>query len=142
MKTETKLEDSIDGKTLDRIEKNIMYRLGNGIKINNMEEAIQVLFDRDYLDKKQIFVPEYFLAETPYDWETFCEMLETRANEENFSVEDMKQWESQKNKIRQEAVERNAYDTLKDFYKNHNDQEFVVLHGYELMDLTEGATYQ
>ena len=140
IRNETKLEDSIDSETLDRIEENIKYRLGNGIKINNMKEAIEELFTRDYLDKNQIFVPEYFLSETPYDWGAFCEMLETRANNENLSVEEMEHLESKMQQIRQEAVERNAYETLKDFFKNHREQEVTVLHGYELMDLTDGAT--
>ena len=38
-----------------------------------MRKAIEELFTRDYRDKTQIFVPEYFLAETPYDWKTFCD---------------------------------------------------------------------
>ena len=63
----------------------------------------------------------------------------TRANDENFSLEERKEWESKMQHIRQESAGRSAYDTLKEFYKTHEDQEVTVLHGYELMDKTDGA---
>ena len=136
---EKKLEEIINEEILEKIKQNTTFRLGNAIEKNDLEEAIEELFNRDYKDKKQIFVPEYFLAETPYDWKTFVELLEAIKNDQNFSNEEKEYWESKRENIRREALERNVYDSLKNFFYDNKDQEVLVLHGYELMDLTEGT---
>ena len=119
------------------------FRLGNAIVKDRLEEAINALHERDIKQKqKQIYIPELFIGETPFDYDKLCEQLNARANDENFSDKEKEHWVSKKENIKQEAVERNAYETLKDFFKNDEDHEVSVFHGYELMDLTEGAAYQ
>ena len=116
IENQTKLEDKFKKNTMDRIMKNITYRLGNAIEVKNLEEAIEKLFKRDYENKKQIFVPEYFLAETPYDWKTFCDLLNARVDDKDFSEEERIRRNSEKEKIKREAIERNAFETLQSYF--------------------------
>ena len=50
---------------LDRIRKHITYYMGNAVQHNFLIEAVETLYNRDYKDKKQIFVPECFLTKCP-----------------------------------------------------------------------------
>ena len=64
-----KLKDWIDGEEDEsreaiwaKIRKNITYYLGNAVQFASLRKAAEFLFERDYKDKKQIFVPEVFLT--------------------------------------------------------------------------------
>ena len=41
--------------------------------------------------------------------------------------------------IEGEKLEKNVYETLKSYFESHADQEVVVLHGYEIVDLDKLA---
>ena len=44
-----------------KIRKNMTFYLGNGSQYASLRLAANALFERDYKDKKQIFVPVKFL---------------------------------------------------------------------------------
>ena len=67
---EPKLKDWIDDEEdetrksiWNKIRKNMYkYYLGNNVEFASFRKAAEFLFNRDYKDKKQIFVPEVFLT--------------------------------------------------------------------------------
>ena len=143
---EPKLRDWIDCEldenqqpVLERIRKNISYFLGNAIEHTLLSKAAETLFNRDYKNNKQIFVPECFLTKDPTMIEKKKEKLEKllaeRTTTGNLTPEEAKKWRCKIKTLEGEAVEKTVYDTLKSFYKLNSDQEVLVLHGYEIMDL-------
>ena len=44
-------------------------------------------------------------------------------------------WRCRLNTIEGELLEKNVFDTLKKYFSLHSDQQVLVLHGYEVMDL-------
>merc|ERR1712051_1091117 len=64
-KLKEKIETLIEKPILERIKTNIVYRLGNAIEEQKLIAAVEALFNRDYKEKKQIFVPEHFLTKIP-----------------------------------------------------------------------------
>ena len=124
---------------LDRIRKNITYYLGNAVEFHLLSKAAETLFNRDYKDKKQIFVPECFISKNPeilfYEKEELEKLLKT------MSDDDMSKAEKGKMRCRiktmeGEALEKNVYDTLKSYFQRHSGQHVLVIHGYEIMDLS------
>ena len=140
-----KLEDLIDCEfdenrqpILDRIRKNITYYLGNAVEFHLLSKAAETLFNRDYKDKKQIFVPECFISKNPeilfYEKEELEKLLKT------MSDDDMSKAEKGKMRCRiktmeGEALEKKVYDTLKSYFQRHSGQHVLVIHGYEIMVL-------
>ena len=53
---EKKLEEIINEEILEKIKQNTTFRLGNAIEKNDLEEAIEELFNRDYKDKKRLLL--------------------------------------------------------------------------------------
>ena len=49
----------------ERVRKNISYYLGNEEQTTKLSEATDILFDRDYRGKKQIFAPDIFITKDP-----------------------------------------------------------------------------
>ena len=118
----------------DRIRKNITYYLGNGVKTRLLSEAAERLFNRDYKNKKQIIVPEFFISKNPAMLFTEKEELEKRLENPNLSTQDKLKWKSRLKTISGEPSEKNLYDCLRNYFAN-NDQTILVLHGYKIMSL-------
>jgi hypothetical protein len=138
-KCSKKIIDRISEAIKGKIEKNMRFRLGNAIVKDKLEEAVNALYERDFQEKNPIFIPELFIPDTPFDYDNLCEQLNAREDDENFSEEDKKHWNSKKEKMKREATERNVYELLKNFFESHNDHEVLMLHGYELMDTEHDA---
>ena len=124
---------------LDRIRKNITYYLGNAVEFHLLSKAAETLFNRDYKDKKQIFVPECFLSKNPeflfYEKEELKKFLDTMSDDD-MSKKEKGKMGSRINTMEGEALEKKVYDTLKSYFQHHSDQHILVIHGYEIMDLT------
>ena len=67
-----KIKDWIDDEDSEahqpiqnKIRKNLTYYLGNSVQYASLRKAADGLFERDYKDKKQIFVPEVFFTKDP-----------------------------------------------------------------------------
>ena len=135
--TPVDMEKRVSKRILKKIKKNInCFCLGNAIKTNDLKSAVELLFKRDYHNKTQIFVPNYFIGEAPFDEEKLCSKLEERANDEHFSEEEKEHWNSKLIAAKREATERIVYELLRKFYEKRED-EFLVLHGYKLMEMDD-----
>ena len=140
-----KLKDWIDGEEDEsreaiwaKIRKNITYYLGNAVQFASLRKAAEFLFNRDYKDKKQIFVPEVFLTKDPElifrEKEELERLLKT--------MPDGKEKENLRNRLKTiegEKLEKNVFDTLKSYFESNGNQEVLVLHGYEIADLDKLA---
>jgi hypothetical protein len=150
---EPKLKDWIDDeedKTREaiwnKIRKNMYkYYLGNNVEFASFRKAAEFLFNRDYKNKKQIFVPEVFLTKLPEmilnDKKQVEELLKSM-NDDGLSAEEKKEKEKLKCRLKTiegEVIEKKVYDTLKAYYESHSDQEVLVIHGYEIADLEKLA---
>ena len=142
---ERKLEEWIDCEfdearkpILDRIRNNITYYLGNAVEITRLSKAAEALFNRDYKDKKQIFVPEFFLTKDPtmiyQEKERLEKLLEDRKRAGDLSPKEEGKWRCKIKTLEGEILEKTVYDTLKAYFRTHDNQQVLVLHGYELMD--------
>ena len=139
---DTKLEDIIDCEfdekrqpILDRIRKNITYYMGNAVQHNSLIEAAETLYNRDYKDNNQIFVPECFLTKCPIMIANETKKLKDLLNVmDDISDVEKGMWKTRLNNIEGDLVEKRVYDTLKTFFKG--DQQVLVLHGHEFMDLS------
>ena len=98
--------DQVEDEILARIKKNIKFCLGHAVETNKLKDAMNKLFIRDYQDKKQIFVPQFFLPD---------------------------HLNSIKDNIASKAAEKNVYWTLQNFFKNCEDQEVLVLNRHDLV---------
>ena len=140
-----KLKDWIDGEEDEsreaiwaKIRKNITYYLGNAVQFASLRKAAEFLFDRDYKGKKQIFVPEVFFSKDP-------EMIFNEKAELEELIKTMPDGKEKENlrcrlvTIEGEKLEKNVYETLKGYYESHADEEVIVLHGYEIVDLDKLA---
>ena len=140
-----KLKDWIDcevddnGKPiLEKIRQNITYHLGNAMQVKKLSDVADALFDRDYKEKKQIFVPEIFLTKNPKlmfnDAENLNRQIKTSTD---YPKAKLDKWRGEVTHIKGEALEKTVYDTLKSFFQQpeNKNQEVLVLHGYEIMDL-------
>ena len=150
LKPRSKLKDWIDDeeeignrKTIkNKIKTNLYsYYLGNNVEFASFKKAATFLFNRDYKDKKQIFVPEVFLTKIPkmilHEKEQVEKKLEAM-NDDELSAEEKKEKENLKERLKTiegEMIEKKVYDTLKAYYKSDSDQEVLIIHGYELADL-------
>ena len=140
-----KLKDWIDGEEDEsreaiwaKIRKNITYYLGNAVQFASLRKAAEFLFNRDYKDKKQIFVPEVFLTKDPELIYNEKEELERLLK----TIPDGKEKENLRSRLKTlegEKLEKKVYDTLKSYFESHRDQEVLVLHGYEIADLDKLA---
>ena len=101
----------------DRIRNNISFHLGNNEKTSKLSEAASKLFQRDYRDMKQIFVPEIFLTKHP----KMISAEELDKQLENLSVKpkDAEKWRQLKNTYLGEPLEKNLYEGLKKYFNNH-----------------------
>ena len=139
-KLKEKIESLIEKPILERIKTNIVYRLGNAIEEQRLLDAVEALFNRDYKEKKQIFVPEQFLTKIPkmmfHDSKGLFEKLAERMKLEKHFPQ-MGKWQGLKANVDGEALEKKVYTTLKDYFQKpeHKDEQVLVLHGYEIMDL-------
>ena len=141
-----KLEDLIDCEfdearqpILDKIRKNITYCLGNAVEFTLLSKAAEALFNRDYKDKKQIFVPECFLTKDPtmifQEKENLEKLLEDKKRAGHLSKQEEGKWRCKIKSLAGEILEKTVYDTLKTYFHTHHSQQVLVLHGYEIMDL-------
>ena len=137
-----KLEEWIDYESdfkkqpiVARIRKNISYYLGNAEQTFKLSEAATKLFNRDYEGKKQIFVPEIFLTKHPGMIFTEKTVLDEKLTNPNLTKEEVGKLRCQANTVSGESLEKNVFDSLKEYFNNHSDQEVLVLHGYEVMEL-------
>ena len=152
---EPKLKDWIDNEEDEtheaiwsKIRKNLhKYYLGNNVEFASFRKAAEFLFNRDYKDKKQIFVPEVFLTKAPemifYEKEQVEELLKSMCDD-NLSASEKKEKEKLKNRLKTiagEVIEKKVYEALKGYYEWHDDQ-VLVLHGYEIADLEELAKHK
>ena len=137
----TKLEYIIDCEVdenrqpiLDRIRKNITCYMGNGVLHDSLSKAAETLFNRDYKDKKQIFVPECFLPKDPqmifYEKDKLEDLINVR---DDISPKEKGRYRTRRLGIAGDKLEQRAYDTLKTFFQG--DQQVLVLQGFDLMDL-------
>ena len=117
--TSEKLEKRMSKGILKKIKKNVKFCLGNAIKTDKLKYACDQLFKRDYLNKKQIFVPNYFIGEAHFDEKIFCSKLDERATDEHFSNEEKEYWNSKLKASKREATERILYELLREFYEKH-----------------------
>ena len=143
---EPKLKDWIDDEENEirqpiqnRIKKNITYYLGNAIETASIRKAAETLFNRDYKGKKQIFVPEVFLTKDPsliyHEKQELEKLLAARVADETINDKMKEKWRCRMKTIEGEVLEKDVYDTLKKYFKSHPEQEVLVLHGYEILDL-------
>ena len=137
-----KLEDWIDFELddnrqpiRDRIRKNISYHLGNAEQTFKLSEAASKLFKRDYEGKGQIFVPETFLTKSPKMIFTEKSILEEKLQNPILSEKEAGKWRAHERTVSGESLEKNLYHGLKEYFYNHKDQEVLVLHGNEIMEL-------
>ena len=88
---DVKIKDWIDDENntfrqpiRNKILENISYYLGNAIQFASLRKAADALFERDYKDMKQIFVPEFFLTKDPsmihYEKLELEKLLASRSN--------------------------------------------------------------
>ena len=154
LKPRSKLKDWIDDeeeignrKTIkNKIKTNLYsYYLGNNVEFASFKKAATFLFNRDYKDKKQIFVPEVFLTKIPkmilHEKEQVEKKLEAM-NDDELSEEEKKEKEKLKERLKTiegEVIEKKVYHALKDYFKSHSDQEVLVIHGYEFAELDKLA---
>ena len=138
-------EDETRKSIWNKIRKNMYkYYLGNNVEFASFRKAAEFLFNRDYKDKKQIFVPEVFLTKAPemifYEKEQVEELLKSMSDD-NLSASEKKEKEKLKNRLKTiagEAIEKKVFEALKGYYEWHDDQ-VLVLHGYEIADLEKLA---
>ena len=141
-----KLKDWIDGDEdedrqpiWNKIRKNLTFYLGSAIEFASLRRAAEALFQRDYKDKKQIFVPEYFLSKDPsliFLEKQKLEILLAARTDDDMTTKEKRKWESRLKTIEGEKLEKNVYDSLNTYFKeSYPDQEILVLHGYEIADL-------
>ena len=148
-----KLKDWIDDEKdetrksiWNKIRKNMYkYYLGNNVEFASFRKAAEFLFNRDYKDKKQIFVPEVYLTKAPeiifYEKKQIEELIKAMSDE-NLSKQEKTEKEKLKSRLKTiagEEIEKKVYDTLKAYYELHDDQQVLVLHGYEIADLEKLA---
>ena len=113
-----KLKDWIDGEEDEsreaiwaKIRKNITYYLGNAVQFASLRKAAEFLFNRDYKDKKQIFVPEVFLTKDPELISNEKEDLERLLK----TLPDGKKKANLRNRLKSiegEKLEKNVFDAL------------------------------
>ena len=142
---EPKIKDWIDDEDSEvyqpvqnKIRTNLTYYLGNSIRYASLRKAADTLFERDYKNKKQIFVPEVFFSKDPsmiYHEKQKLEKLLASRKDDDMTEEDVKKWRCRLNTIEGEKIEKNLYDTLKRYFLSHPDQQVLVLHGFEILDL-------
>ena len=139
-------EDETRKSIWNKIRKNMYkYYLGNNVEFASFRKAAEFLFNRDYKGKKQIFVPEVFLTKAPemiFHEKKEVEELLKAMNDDNLSPQEKKEKEKLKARLKTiagEAIEKKVYDTLKAYYGLDDDQELLILHGYELADLEKLA---
>ena len=135
-------EDETRKSIWNKIRKNMYkYYLGNNVEFASFRKAAEFLFNRDYKGKKQIFVPEVFLTKAPemiFHEKKEVEELLKAMSDDNLSPQEKKEKEKLKARLKTiagEAIEKKVYDTLKAYYGLDDDQELLILHGYELADL-------
>ena len=143
-KLKDKIKNEIEDPILERVKENIKYRLGNAIEFSStstqskLNNAIDALFNRDYKEKKQIFVPELFLTKNSkmmfHGSKEYKETLAKRIEQDpDFSKKQKKPdsdkefvpktaWECQNANVEGEALEKTVYDALKSFFQG----EFTI----------------
>ena len=108
-KLKEKIESLIEKPILERIKTNIVYRLGNAIEEQRLIDAVEALFNRDYKEKKQIFVPEHFLTKISkmmfHDSKGLFEKLAERMKLEK-QFPQMGKWQGLKANVDGEALEK------------------------------------
>ena len=107
----------------------------NKLPCIKLSEAADRLFNRDYKQNKQIFVPEVFITKTPTMIFNEKERLEQILQNPNLSEQEKVKWRCRVANIEGELLEKNVYDVLKKYFNSHKDQKVLILHGYEIMDL-------
>ena len=143
---EPKLKDWIDDEENEirqpiqnRIKKNITYYLGNAIETASIKKAAETLFKRDYEGKKQIFVPEVFLTKDPsliyHEKQELEKLLAAREADDTINDKMKGKWRCRMKTIEGEVLEKDVYDSLKKYFQSHPEEEVLVLHGYEILDL-------
>ena len=132
-------ENEIRQPIQNRIKKNITYYLGNAIETASIRKAAETLFKRDYEGKKQIFVPEVFLTKDPslifHEKQELEKLLAARETDDTINDKMKEKWRCKMKTIEGEVLEKNVYDTLNKYFLSHPEQEVLVLHGHEILDL-------
>ena len=136
-KLKEKIESLIEKPILERIKTNIVYRLGNAIEEQRLIDAVEALFNRDYKEKKQIFVPEHFLTKTPKMMFHDAKGLSDKLDKIGKTFPKKMEWQGLKANVEGEDFEKKVYKTLKAYFQKpeRKDEQVLVLHGYEIMDL-------
>ena len=136
-KLKEKIESLIEKPILERIKTNIVYRLGNAIEEQRLLDAVEALFNRDYKEKKQIFVPEHFLTKTPKMMFHDAKGLSDKLDKIGKTFPKKMEWQGLKANVEGEDFEKKVYKTLKAYFQKpeRKDEQVLVLHGYEIMDL-------
>ena len=117
-----KLKDWIDGDEdearqpiWNKIRKNLTFYLGSAIEFASLRRAAEALFQRDYKDKMQIFVPEYYLSKDPSLIHLEKQKLETLLAariDDDLTTKEKRKWECRLKSIEGEKLEKNVYDLL------------------------------
>ena len=143
--------DSTD-KRLKTIKKGLKILVGNGNTINNIVEATDYLFKRDFpeiyelnesSEKVQTFVPNYFLTKAtkclrPEKGDGILKELDECAKNNPSKAEDFKargkKVQSALRVYRGDRPEMDLFNDLKEFYAER-DETVTVFHGHQLYDV-------
>ena len=117
--------------------------------VEDVEMAVNIIYTRDYQaivgTHPQIIVPPQFIPSSQlmgmFKNETKAE-LDERMEELSISELQKKKKCGQRDAGDGEIVEKEVYDALKEYFKEHQDEEVLVIHSYNLTKKVPGAEHR